>query len=378
MLRLNQLNYLIFFTLYALVDSEVDYFINRTILKVIESGTTYYNTRKTGLYIHYSMMNVMLYAYYPTRSAPTGYYDVYIKYRNYEKEEFTYKIGRINHKDVNAKIWVVDDKAKFYDINKSDKSLYSFEVYTKYIEESGTPFTIASNAEYFSKNWRFVIYFANNYEIFNGKLEDPNFYDNVTDDFCTQFVYTEGGPIRTIGAFCPYDYPENNYMDECLNWRRTDIIGKKCKQHISNELRIKSTKHYCNIHPFAPDCRCINRNLHNDFKQEEKDKTMTFDGDGLCWYKNCNNNNYLKENVTCPKCTVNLEIKSGNYKTDDIVNCFIKARNTNNIDIIKKCINPYLNKKTISCLKFNKIDLNVYIDSRTCNESYNNVCFISG
>lgn len=187
------------------------------IVKILQQGQKYSNNQFDSDYIDSTMDQVIVYAYYPTRTAPIGTYNIYLMY-----SDSRHKIGTINYEGTYGK-WIVDESAPVFDLETKGQSMPSFEVYTKYVLLSGNPNTLAGSAQNFSKSWRFVVYFKTKNEIFEGIKEDPNLYDQVTEEFCKKFIETG----LTLGAVCPKP------MHRCLNWQRNDIIGMKCRSQFS-------------------------------------------------------------------------------------------------------------------------------------------------
>lgn len=194
---------------------------------LVQGGKVYNNELSSDEYFDHTMSYVKIYACYPTLEAPKGIYNVYLQYPS-DGKLIERQIGKINYNN-EVKKWIIDNNPetiysfwKLYTENHED--IPSFKIVTKPDNED-----INKNAAEIATNqWRYVLYIKNKEDNdFDGKKEDPNLYDNVTEDFCMESVYITG-PERTIAAVCPIDSETNKPMDACFNWQRKDLIGKKC------------------------------------------------------------------------------------------------------------------------------------------------------
>ena len=336
-----RLTYLIFLTT---VLGNINFNINiknKMIVRLVKATEINGNHKFDSSYIEPAMNQSMVYAYYPIIKAPKGTYRVYIIYwKETENVQVRHQIGEIKYNGNDVGKWIVNKKSRFYNLNSKGQGIPSFELYTKYIMGSGDGNTIPIDANEYSNQWRFVLYFKTRDEKFEGNIEDPNLYDKPTDEFCQSWVYTTGED-KTLGAICPIDPAKDKRMDLCLNWRRADIIGKICNSHLSNEKRDSSIITFCNEKNSAEDCRCINRNLQPDFKENKEKHVEDHD---YCWYEPCNSGNYLiqkdvKGIVSCNKCIINDSEKT--ILRNNYIKC---VENAENPDDKKKCMEELLQK----------------------------------
>lgn len=310
--------YLIFFTIFSLSDADFGNKnfnnINKMIVLVVQGGQTYTNDHYTE-YVDPKVDQAMVYAYYPPGDAPIGTYNIYLKYHNLDRNTTAqYLIGTINYEG-DARKWIINNNNRFFALYTDGRqNLPSFKIETQYDtsvkhDENVTP----KRAEEYANKFRFVVYFKNRDENFYlENVEDPNLYDNVTDEFCTNYVHATGSQ-RKMGSLCPFDPIQNKRMDMCLNWRRADIIGKKCRSQLLNkkEIRDNSAVDFCNTNIGADDCRCINRNTFLKFSDN---RDVDGYGHPYCSNKVCNSGDYLikpeSEIIKCETCVVKLDIKS--------------------------------------------------------------------
>lgn len=334
-----RLNYLIFIIISTLSTSAFCGDVNKIKILLLHGGQIYENNPFSDEHIDSTMEHAKIYAYYPTKIAPRGTYEIFIKFWDkYYEAYIERKIGQINYNGYSKK-WNVDKKDIFWNLyTKGHQSVPSFKIYTKYYAEGaeiGDTSITASSTTQFTNGWIFVVYFKTRDEKLNGKTEDPRFYDKVTEEFCTQWVNTTG-ESRTIGAICPFDTSKNKHMDMCLNWRRLDLIGKKCLSLKIYESRDSSIIDFCGINQGAEDCRCVNRHLYPDYINHTYYHLNTDDNHDFCLYKPCNSGDYLiktKESlIQCKKYTMNLnqDILKANY-----IKCIME---TENLEDIKNCL----------------------------------------
>ena len=294
-----RLNYLIFLLICAALGygNSTSFYNERMIVKLVEKEHTIFNDdRYIRQLIDNTKDDVIVYAYYPTRGAPNGTYEIFLSYYNKNGDAIKQQIGSIEHNEAIVGKWIVNNNGKFWSFNTTGiEDVDIFSVYTKYLEGSGDPEIndIASYSSKYIETWRFVLYFKNKNEKFEGNIEDPNLYDKVTDEFCQSWVYTTC-KYKTLGAYCSFDFKNNKYMDSCLNWRRTDIIGEICSR-LSDKKRESSIHTFCNNDYLAEDCKCVSRNIRQEFIHEKQklsnNKTLSQDD---CWYEPCRSSNYLK------------------------------------------------------------------------------------
>lgn len=142
--------------------------------------------------------------------------------------------------------------------------------------------------------WEFKLFVKDNSEPSSGKREDPNTI--ITEDFCKSYVDTD----RDIGVRCPTEPSTEKQFKKCLNWRRVDEVGKKCRELLpTSDSRDKSIDTFCKTFTKAEDCKCVNR-IYN--QQYIKDKPSHPEHD-YCWYADCSSGYYLlperDTKVTC-------------------------------------------------------------------------------
>lgn len=133
--------------------------------------------------------------------------------------------------------------------------------------------------------------------------------DEIT--FCTQWIKTVGDD-KTIGARCPIDVQSKSEMKDCLNWRRDDAVGLKCRLVLSQQQMVDSSTVFCRANPNSEDCKCINRLSDSEYT---KDKSAHSEHD-YCWYSPCSSGHYLKNAITdeftcnSKKCKVVYDFKN--------------------------------------------------------------------
>lgn len=195
---------------------------------VVHAGETYENEALDDDYIDSTMNQAMVHAYFPNKKAPEGIYEIFIViYGIFKKSQKELKIGVINYNHQETGKWIINKKSSFFDLYpEGEGQIPSFKIITKFSNEDNSK-TTASSTEQFTDGWRFVVYFKNRDENPDGSMEDPNLYDNVSDDFCSEFVHSTGNE-KTAGAVCPTDPYTNKTLEMCLNSNRKDIIGKMC------------------------------------------------------------------------------------------------------------------------------------------------------
>lgn len=110
---------------------------------------------------------------------------------------------------------------------------------------------------------------------------------------------TKNAPSSTR---CPFNPKTKKVMDSCLNWRRTDRVGKTCRDLMSIEDKHSSVVSYCLNSPYAEDCQCVNRVFDKSYVLASKNHK---DHD-YCWYMECKSGAYLLESShTDIKCSNN-------------------------------------------------------------------------
>lgn len=111
----------------------------------------------------------------------------------------------------------------------------------------------------------------------------------LTKEFCSGVCYKN----------CTLDPDTNKPLEKCMFWRRTDSIGNTCRLLMDSNDENKSIKEFCDKFPLTDDCKCINRQLHQDFlDNESKHQNQHVN----CWYGPCKN--FLRFDKTdCPEIT---------------------------------------------------------------------------
>lgn len=122
-------------------------------------------------------------------------------------------------------------------------------------------------------------------------------HDNILSEPTVSDCIRTTAPNRILGADCPMDPETGLEFKECLNWRRTDDVGKSCRMLFSDK-KYKSTiensiTNFCSTNIFAGDCKCINRAWYNAYK---KNKNFRSESD-YCWYKPCSSGSYLVQDI---------------------------------------------------------------------------------
>lgn len=150
-------------------------------------------------------------------------------------------------------------------------------------------------------------------------------------------------------ASCPsYEDVETNevvHMKRCPRWRRTDAVGKRCRDLINLintgsetfqpertylELGRKFCENPKNL--YVEDCLCINRRLDPDYNKFANDHMASYQTSDHCWFKPCKDGSRLLDDtlsgVSCNAniCSVVLNVASkGEIKLNgnkiDITSC---------------------------------------------------------
>lgn len=174
-------------------------------------------------------------------------------------------------------------------------------------------------------NWVFKLYVKDKEEkLDNFFIEDEDL--KITEDFCGLSISTDG-KTKTLGAQCPINPETGKQFKQCLNWRRTDEVGEKCRKIISDKCMERSIDNFCNNNPTAEDCKCVSRNFQSDYNDQKKYHS---DHD-YCWYKPCSSGSYLvkdrKNPVKCLSsyCQVIYDTDGKNvniHGNENVQNCF--------------------------------------------------------
>lgn len=136
-----------------------------------------------------------------------------------------------------------------------------------------------------SNNWQFIFVLkdtgSDNYGI------RENYNTNINYEYCTSEVKTNS-KYKTWGAECPINPDTGKEMATCMNWRRLDFMGQKCKLIMTREDRNKSVENFCTQNLLAEDCACHNRAFLDEYKNANKK-----DDHDYCWYEPCKDGSRL-------------------------------------------------------------------------------------
>lgn len=168
--------------------------------------------------------------------------------------------------------------------------------------------------------------------------EQPNYkninkmqFSKLTTDYCN---------IAGYYPECPFN-EDGNRITFCLNWRRTNEIGRRCETLLKQKYLInQSIKKFCNIYKDNQDCACYNRNYSQEYNIQKINKI----GHDYCWYDKCRNDDYLIIDK-------NVVVDCGNNTS-----CFIDG---NEFDNVKKC-NTFMTQKSNLSLKQDEKDLKTW------------------
>lgn len=119
--------------------------------------------------------------------------------------------------------------------------------------------------------------------------------------YCMTSSNTAGENV-VLGSACPINPDTKKGFNKCLNWRRTDYIGKVCRRILNDKMKEASIDEFCNDGNPAEDCACVNRGVIDKSYNEKK---ATHPYDDYCWYNKCTSGAYLLKNK-------NREIKCAN------------------------------------------------------------------
>lgn len=138
-------------------------------------------------------------------------------------------------------------------------------------------------------NWKFRILLKDlNTPKFLPKMANTALNTNDPET-CTDFVSIALDDVNT----CPIDIDTQKPMTLCLNWRRTDDIGKECRLKTDNRDLVLSIITFCNRFLHAQDCKCVNRAYRKDYQIYRDLYKTTSD---FRWYPYCKSDIYLKNN----------------------------------------------------------------------------------
>jgi hypothetical protein len=95
---------------------------------------------------------------------------------------------------------------------------------------------------------------------------------------------------------CPYFHNDRyTRLPKCMNWNKTNIIGRICKGIIPPEIQENISLDFCKQHPFTPICDCINMKDSNIFKKSIKENPSLNNISKFEWYSPCKHPDYLKD-----------------------------------------------------------------------------------
>lgn len=253
---------------------------------------------------------VALSAYLPCSKVPQDYYELFLVLTQKDtKDLLQIKIRDIYHYTEDENNWQRIDNLSWVDVPSDNVTSYGFILQRKAnvdpITVHGWPesLNVGSNSTETKHNsgtfekvkWEYDILIKDKSESAIGIRELEN--KVISNDFCALSILTDG-PAKTLGASCPIDPETKEQMKQCLNWRRTDDVGKQCRKIITKETKENSIVEFCNNNYDAEDCRCVNR--YNEKYKEEKELHPEHD---YCWYTPCSSGYYLvKEQDTKITC----------------------------------------------------------------------------
>lgn len=242
-----------------------------------------------------------------TNSLPEGNYAVILtgKLTNGDIFQQTIHTFTLNPNLRLERKWSVKDyPIKWLNIRLPDGEV--LETYT-FILANPLSYTSRLGSKENSK-WKYYVIIKDKYVDGDVKFDPPE----TTKKYCLENIYTISDKtkniVKTHGAECPVDsfISENNTMTQCLNWRRKDELGEKCKDLLTEEDIKKSTQTFCDRFQYAQDCRCVNRGLDKTY-QARTDKHPDHD---YCWFTPCKHKGYLVDYTTNNSCS------SGNVTLD--------------------------------------------------------------
>lgn len=141
---------------------------------------------------------------------------------------------------------------------------------------------------------------------------------------------------------CPINPQTNLPMHECMNWRRTDYVGEKCRNLLTEKDRDKSIANYCSSSANREDCRCVDPAGDPEFERLSDIEK----GPVHCWFKPCLSNAYLKFSRR-PKCKVVNNVCEISYKVDGQE---VRLHGLDNMCTEQKKDTPDLVKNTVNAV----------------------------
>lgn len=265
-------------------------------------------------------VHILLTSWKPDNSLKEGIYEIHVYY-----ESQTRKLAKINYVKSQNNKWNSFDDFKIdilYDslIEVIDSSLFTIWTFIP----NTTKFKLVLknlNSELTSSNWEFRFMLKS----INGKMLVPSMLDTTIDtnnsSECTQILDTTNP--RNADS-CPIDPVTHKPMEMCVNWRRTDDIGKECRKILSHDDIDKSIDNFCSKYTDAQDCNCVNRAYSSNYNKLKTNYPTT---DDYCWYESCKSGAYLIKNqhkpVTCSGVTCII-----NYNATDTAGNAVFSKNT--------------------------------------------------
>lgn len=318
--------------------------------------------------INRDSLKIALLGWYPVYKSTTFYpeqkYNILLIDRNTLETICT--LDEINFNPVRheSSKWQKNDiTRKTFSPCQIPKNVIAFKLIAEPAKDSGTSIKNDSpqdSREYF-KGWKYhFVLIEKGENINNGNIEEESFSpENVSREYCQKSSTSGTNSYNpTIGVVCPPNLSKKE-MQECLNWRRADDIGKECrkKNFLSIEME-NSIKDFCAEKTDREDCICINRGYFDEYKLEKKINS----GHDYCWYSPCSSGAFLRYESQVPQecssqnCIVSYTIQGNgsvkfadNYTRQDCFNNTTQ-NNQNNIPEIN---NPVFKKTSNNENKFN-------------------------
>lgn len=297
--------------------------INTIKMKVLTMKNAHvYNAGQSFLVLN-KTHQITLGAYKPTTIYPEGTYEIFLIQGKQGEEPIEIKVASFYYNPAINKLntWTrISPPLTWVDIDREITS-YAIVIMRKPLRERRS----VDESEENKTEWVYKLYVKNKDEkLDNFFIEDEDLV--ITENFCGQSISTFGN-TKTIGAQCPINPETGVQFKECLNWRRTDEVGEKCRKIISDEAIERSIDNFCNLNPTAEDCKCVSRGFQSDYNTL---KNYHSDHD-YCWYKPCSSGSYLvkdrKNPVKCLSsyCQVIYDTDGKNvniHGNKNVQNCF--------------------------------------------------------
>lgn len=296
-----------------------------------------------------SLLRIGLLGWYPVYKSETSYPSQYYNIILLTKEKTKIRLAKIFFNPLMNKSseWQKINTQKVTLI-KIPENVISFKIISEAAprqDNEPIPETTDEHKKHFFKEWKYHFVLVQKGENINiGTIEDMAFTpENVTKSYCQKSsTSSTNSSKQIIGAVCPINPLTGKEMEECLVWRRLDDIGRECREKniLTDDEIEKSIYNFCNEKPSREDCRCINRELSDEYKKE---KPLHSEND-YCWFQPCSSGYYLVKNAKTPvqcnsqNCNVIYQIYgtggSVNFdKNDTRQQCFNIEKTNNNTEI---------------------------------------------